>query len=338
MTTHTPQSNSGGGRIPNSAADIIHNKYGDCKDHSILLLQLLRAASIPANLAVANFHQTIQPDLPSLDQFTHMIVCVPSLMPTGFIDCTDKLSNVQSGIPMGLANHQVLLLDPTNPGLIQIPDYPADAYAANSTQVVSISDAGSASVVDELSLNGAEATAFRYFFDSTVPADRLNQMNEFLTGRGASVAMDSLKIDNLDDPSKPLGLKLGYMMRNCFRTLSGQMVGSVPALLARYWLLPQPVDHRLTPFEYTYPLRLNVCSKIDLPSGYDMDGVPNAANISDPYSAAEIHFERSGASLTETLFLQSRPFSHPATDYNEFSKSREKLLESLEPQLHLVKH
>jgi tetratricopeptide (TPR) repeat protein len=324
-------------RIPNKAADVIHNKYGDCKDHAILLMQLLRAASVPANLALASFDQAIQPDLPSLDQFTHMIVCVPSMMPNGFFDCTNKLSEVQSGVPMGLGNHLVLLLDPAHPRLIRIPDYPADAYAINGSRTVSISDTGSVLVAEELSLNGSEAAGFRYFFNSMAQEERLNQMQVFLAGRGAAVVMEGLKIDNLDDVSRPLGLKLNYTMRNCFGTLSGQMIGSVPALLARYLLLAAPVDHRLTPFEYRYPMRLDYSSKLDLPNGYDLDSVPKTVSIADSYTAADVHFEREGASLTETLSLQSRPFDRPAADYNDFSQSREKLLESLEPQLHLVK-
>jgi len=324
-------------RTPNKAADVIHNKYGDCKDHAILLMQLLRAASVPANLAAANFDHEIQPDLPTLDQFTHMIVCVPSMMPNGFFDCTNKLSDDQSGVPMGLANHQVLLLDPAHPRLVRIPDYPADSYAIKGNCTVSISDTGSASVAEELSLSGAEAAGFRFFFNSMAQEERLNQMQVFLAGRGAAVVMEGLKIDNLDDASQPLGLKLNYTMRNCFGTLSGQMIGSVPALLARYLLLAAPVDHRLTPFEYRYPMRLDLSSKLDLPNGYDLDSVPKTVSIADPYTAADVHFEREGATLSETLSLQSRPFDRPAVDYTDFSQSREKLLESLEPQLHLVK-
>jgi hypothetical protein len=149
--------------------------------------------------------------------------------------------------------------------------------------------------------------------------------------------MHDLKIDNLDDASQPLGVKLSYTIKNCFNSLSDRMVGTVPSPLARYWLQVAPVDHRLTPFKYYYPMRLKLSTKIDLPSGYSLDESPKPASISDPYTSAQIQFDQAGGSLTETAAMKSDPFDHSAADYGDFEQSREKLIESLEPAMELVK-
>jgi tetratricopeptide (TPR) repeat protein len=255
-------------RIPNSAGEIVHAKSGDCKDHAVLLVQLLKAASIPCELAVANFEDTLQPDLPSLDQFTHVVVCIPSRMPDGFIDCTNKLCDVRSGVPLGLGGHQVLLLDATHPRLVRIPEYLPGAFAVRDTRTATISETGSVTVDEEIVLSGAEAAGFRYVLGAAAQADRLNQMQRFLAAHGAEVTLSDLKIENLEDASEPLDLKLNFTVLNCFSAWSGQMVGSVPALLERYWLVPEPAEQRLTPFKYSYPVQLSFNSKINLPSGY----------------------------------------------------------------------
>ena len=63
-------------RIPNSATLVNKNGYGDCKDHSVLLMQLLRSVGVEADLALVNSSEAISVELPSLDQFDHMIVFV----------------------------------------------------------------------------------------------------------------------------------------------------------------------------------------------------------------------------------------------------------------------
>ena len=39
-------------RVPNKVPTILANRYGDCKDHSLLLAQLLQASGIDAHLAL----------------------------------------------------------------------------------------------------------------------------------------------------------------------------------------------------------------------------------------------------------------------------------------------
>jgi hypothetical protein len=102
-------------------------------------------------------------------------------------------------------------------------------------------------------------------------------------------------------------------------------------------LLAAPVENRLTPFEYYFPMQLNLTSKMELPTGLELDNMPKPAHIADAYSSADVQFEQAGSSITEIFSFESSPFQHPASDYNDFAQSRENLLDALEPQLHLVK-
>src|SRR3989442_1822471 len=56
-------------RIPNKPADIVRNKYGDCKDHAVLLQQMLEAAGGAPPLALVCPPCPVLNELPALRPF-----------------------------------------------------------------------------------------------------------------------------------------------------------------------------------------------------------------------------------------------------------------------------
>ena len=80
------------GIIPNSCATIIDNLYGDCKDHSVVAYQLGRALGLEVYLVLVNANRDFFPELPSLDQFDHMIVAFEDEGKLRFLDGTNKFS------------------------------------------------------------------------------------------------------------------------------------------------------------------------------------------------------------------------------------------------------
>jgi len=83
-----------GGVVPHDAQSILINRYGDCKDHVVLLEALLRAVGIESSPALINAQRTyILPKLATTGVFDHVITYVPSL--DLFLDSTSRFS------PMG---------------------------------------------------------------------------------------------------------------------------------------------------------------------------------------------------------------------------------------------
>ncbi|MES2323748.1 MAG: DUF3857 and transglutaminase domain-containing protein [Pseudomonadota bacterium] len=69
-----------GGVVPHAASLVLENRYGDCKDHAILLEALLRAAGIDSSAALVNSGNAYRlPATPTLGIFNHVITYVPSL-------------------------------------------------------------------------------------------------------------------------------------------------------------------------------------------------------------------------------------------------------------------
>src|SRR5262249_36043374 len=71
----------GSGRfVPNDAETILQRRFGDCKDHTTLMIALLAAKGIDAEYALissAGSHDLYT--VPVVEAFNHVIVYVPSL-------------------------------------------------------------------------------------------------------------------------------------------------------------------------------------------------------------------------------------------------------------------
>jgi transglutaminase-like putative cysteine protease len=83
-----------GGWVPHDVRWILKNRYGDCKDHVLILQTLLKAVDIEAVPVLINTtNEYVLPELPIPISFNHCIVYIPSL--NLFTDPTD------SRIPLG---------------------------------------------------------------------------------------------------------------------------------------------------------------------------------------------------------------------------------------------
>jgi transglutaminase-like putative cysteine protease len=96
-----------GGYVPHSAASILKNRFGDCKDHVTLLEALLRSVGIESTPALINAERAYQlPRTPGTGLFDHVITYVPSL--NLFLDSTARF--VPLGVlPSGLKDKPVVL-------------------------------------------------------------------------------------------------------------------------------------------------------------------------------------------------------------------------------------
>ncbi|ALK95423.2 DUF3857 domain-containing transglutaminase family protein [Massilia sp. WG5] len=69
-----------GGVVPHAASTVLENRYGDCKDHAVLLEALLAAVGIDSTGALVNSGNAYRlPETPTLGVLNHMITWVPGL-------------------------------------------------------------------------------------------------------------------------------------------------------------------------------------------------------------------------------------------------------------------
>ena len=96
-----------GGYVPHDAQSILDNRYGDCKDHVVILEALLAAVGIDSSPALINSGTAfLLPKLATPGIFDHVITYVPSLQM--FLDSTSRFAPVGT-LPLGDMDKPVVL-------------------------------------------------------------------------------------------------------------------------------------------------------------------------------------------------------------------------------------
>ncbi|MEQ1519224.1 MAG: hypothetical protein ABL931_22335, partial [Usitatibacteraceae bacterium] len=97
-----------GGFVPRDTADILKTKYGDCKDHTVILESLLRAKRIDATPVLISTAPSFKlPNVPVVGAFNHAISYVPSL--DMYLDATSTFARFGS-LPHADAGKPVVLI------------------------------------------------------------------------------------------------------------------------------------------------------------------------------------------------------------------------------------
>ena len=106
---------------PHVAGEVLEHGYGDCKDKHTLLESLLSAAGYEASPVIISAVREVDPDVPSPQQFEHMITAVHLGDGLLFLDATSQLAPF-AYLPPTLRDKEALLLTDDVPArLVRTP-------------------------------------------------------------------------------------------------------------------------------------------------------------------------------------------------------------------------
>lgn len=110
------------GFIPHAPKEVLKNKYGDCKDLSLLFSQFCQQNGVEAYPVLVNLpaKDPFFPDIPTPYQFNHCIVAYKRDQDTIYYDPTTRGYAVKQ-IPWSLQGAYALWLTPENMAIITIP-------------------------------------------------------------------------------------------------------------------------------------------------------------------------------------------------------------------------
>ena len=194
---------------PHSAADVLQNGYGDCKDKHTLFSAMLRAEGIQSYPVLIDSSRQLDVDVPSPAQFDHVITA--ARLGTGteltWLDTTPEVT------PFGLILYQlrnklaVLASDDSEGGLQRTPaDSPIKTFM-HFTLDGKFSEFGALDATLEVTAQGDRdwplRTSFRRFSQA--------QWKDFVKALSASWGLpgdvDDVQLDPIEDTSKPFHLK-----------------------------------------------------------------------------------------------------------------------------------
>ncbi len=322
-------------QVPNPPAAIVRNRYGDCKDHAVLLREMLAAVGIPSQLALVNTRGPIRPELASLDQFDHMIVFAPTAGGGVFLDATDKGADLAHSLPVSLAGAQALILEAAEPRLASIPAYAENASIIEVQREVRLPNDTDIRGNETLTFRGVHAGWWRAALLRVSPTQRRLVLQQQM-GLPEAEFLD-VAVEGLENTALPLKLRFAYSLARRFRPDARGIAGTVRASLDRGQLLAEPSPQRASPFELKVPLTYRATVTVLAPDGYRPTPPGEAKSKLDPRFATCTVRSRADASAFHLAFdLQRQTGRFGAEDYPAYRGTMDAALALLEPEISFV--
>jgi|GEM_PF-6026958 len=255
--------------IPNTCDDILRNRYGDCKDHSYLLMKMLRASGVDANLALIDSSRNINIKVPDSGQFDHMIVYLPNFHGGHFIDTTDKGCS-DAYEPLYLEGCPALILDKANPRIETVRSNPMGANGFNIDRTVKIDASGDAIVTERARFSGLWAGTMRSYLRDKTPVEYAPYLlNSIYVSELDGVK--SITARNLDDLDKDVELEYQFRLKNAFTIIDGKLIGSIPITWEGWELsIPNDQPERKLPIWQRNHAVYTSNTTMELPEGYTL--------------------------------------------------------------------
>ncbi len=262
------------GRIPRPAAETLKRKQGDCKDHSVLLHQLLTAAGIPSQLVLVHTSWAVHEEMPTLDQFNHMIVRIPALDPCEYVDPTAKSAQPGELVPWGLWDRFGLVLDRDGPELVKLPSKPDHCASLHISRDIEIGESG-LTVEEKVVFGGYYAQWMRDYFAGQPETRYLQRLQGLFSPYGA-YQLESVEFPDPTNPGHEALLRIRYQMA---AEPDGKL--TLPDVWERNYLEIAFMKDRKEPFEWQLPTRIHSDIRLTGPTGFSkayLDGLRGGAN------------------------------------------------------------
>lgn len=196
---------------PAPAAEVLKHHYGDCKDKSALLVAMLRAAGIDAQIALLDSGPGVDlnPDLPGMNQFDHAIVYVPAAQGSEalWIDVTAVYAAVGS-LPSMDEGREALVVAEGATGLTLTPTPRPDDDLLIELRDVALAEYGSARIIETSMTKGEIDDSYRSIYGGQMSRETREDLEKYVKSTYMAKTLANVTHGDAHDLTQPFALKL----------------------------------------------------------------------------------------------------------------------------------
>jgi Flp pilus assembly protein TadD len=203
--------------LPHDPAETLAKKYGDCKDKATLLVTMLRAAGIPAYVALLNAgsRMDVPVDLPGMGLFDHAIVYVPGAPaakgkganPDLWVDATDQYARLGQ-LPIADQGRMSLIARPESKSLTRTPEFSSKDNALVEYREITLSENGPANIVERTQPRGVYESRYRSFYADRPDKDTRENLTNYVKAQYVSEKLTTVERTDPGDLSKQFELTI----------------------------------------------------------------------------------------------------------------------------------
>jgi transglutaminase-like putative cysteine protease/predicted Zn-dependent protease len=234
--------------MPHEPADTLSKKYGDCKDKATLLVTMLRAAGIPAYVALLNAGEwtDVPVDLPGMGLFDHAIVYVPAdpkrKQPALWIDATDRYARLGQ-LPPDDQGRLALIARPETTALVKTPEASSKDNVVLEFREIALSENGPAKVTERSQPQGIFESHYRANFADNPDKQEREGLTNYVKGQYVAEKLASVDRTDPADLSRQFELTLVCEKARRGYTDLDSAVAAI-RLEALFQNLPEDLKHR----------------------------------------------------------------------------------------------
>lgn len=293
--------------IPHDPDSILNNRYGDCKDHAVLLTALLKAKGIAAHITLINLGESYSlPRPPEIGTFNHAITYIPSL--DIYTDTTSSFAPFGT-LTFGEYGKPVLVIGDATP-LRRTPLLAPSGTSATIMTKAKLNADGTLSGDTTITTTGPYAVSLRQFGSS------IEAMGSELAARNLLQAMSKDGEGNFTiNPPYPVQLQYSISGRFSLISKSSLVNGNSFVMPSGLNFLVRPGDQLMGPLElselpYDEPTPCyggNVTETIELqiPANRQIRELPKGTKIQNAHLTFTSHWAVADNKVTLTRSFQS---------------------------------
>lgn len=313
---------------PHSPAKVYDQRFGDCKDKSVLLTALLNAKGIEAYpvLVSTTLRDKISEELPSVGAFNHCVVQVKIPGNTFYIDPTindqgGKLDNYY--FP---AYGKGLVISSATTDLVTFPDLVASSTSEVQTfEIASVGGEGILSV--HTTYTGREADSQRSYFSSNTLE---SIQKSYLTYYG-NLYPDIEKVETIQLEDNREGniliVKEKYRIPTFWKLLDDNenvlYCEFYPQTLESYFNVSKSAQ-RIAPYRLAHPLEYNHEIRINIPEEWNI--APNQVNIENDYYQYDYAVSYAAREVLISTRYRTKASHVPVSAFGTFVDDHEKMM------------
>jgi tetratricopeptide (TPR) repeat protein len=306
---------------PHAAADVLANRYGDCKDKHTLFAALLKSVGISAYPVLISSRFRLDPSFSSPDLFDHVITAIPKGDAFVFLDTTPEIA------PFGLLlanlrDRQALVVPNSSPAkLAKTPADPPFRPYVTLTIDSSIDTEGTLDAKMRIEERGDGEIELRTAYRNT-PQNRWDELTQVLVNRmGYAGKSSDVSVSAPEDTAKPFVISLQYHRPEFPDWKNHQISFPAPPLVLADLNDDQKRSKSALPLGASQDLTYQVTVK--LPKDYSADAPANVSRKTD-FAEFSAQYSCKDGVLQGTLHWKTLLRQVPAGErdqYTELAKS-----------------
>jgi transglutaminase-like putative cysteine protease/Flp pilus assembly protein TadD len=199
--------------VPHDPAETLARQYGDCKDKATLLVTMLRAAGIPAYVALLNAdaRMDVPPDLPGMGLFDHAIVYVPGSTAPGkaglWIDATDRYARLEQ-LPASDQGRLALIARRETTSLVKTPESTSKDNILLEFRDLTLTENGPANFTEKTQPKGIFESHYRSYYADIPDKETREGLTSYVKSQYVADALGSVERTDPADLSRQFELTL----------------------------------------------------------------------------------------------------------------------------------